>query len=324
MSYSWRNILAVLQNPLVRSQFIYGIWRKSWPLLSRIATLYRYTLIRNTRVVAVVGSFGKSTTTRAVAHALVARLHPGYQNNYWSFLARSVLSIRPCDRYAVIEAGIVRPGRMGMYARRIRPNITVVTSIGSEHISSLGTLEVTRKEKFEMVRALPKRGIAILNGDDPNVCWMAKQTGARVVTFGTDKANDVRASEIMLDWPSGTRFKLHAGGQTRGLRIGLLGLHMVYPILAAVAVALAEGLALDDVIPALEALGPTPGRLEPIHLDNGAIILRDDIKSALETIDTALEVFSKIPAQRKIIVMGEISEFPGNQRWLYRMSLWYL
>jgi UDP-N-acetylmuramyl pentapeptide synthase len=93
---------------------------------------------------------------------------------------------------------------------------------------------------------------------------------------------------------------------------------MVYPILAAVAVSLAEGFALDQVIPALEALPPTPGRLEPIQLANGVIILRDDFKSALETIEAALEVLSEIPAQRRIAVLGDVEEPPGSQGPIYR------
>jgi UDP-N-acetylmuramoyl-tripeptide--D-alanyl-D-alanine ligase len=54
----------------------------------------------------------------------------------------------------------------------LRPNLTVVTSIGSEHHGSLGSLEVTRAEKVRMIAAMPASGITVLNGDDPNVLWM--------------------------------------------------------------------------------------------------------------------------------------------------------
>ena len=158
----------------------------------------------------------------------------------------------------------------------------------------------------------------MFNGDDPNVLWMQSQTGARVITFGLTPSNDVCASDIALDWPHGTRFTLHAGGETRNLRIRLIGKHMVYPILAAVAVALAEGFALDQVLPALEALPPTPGRLESIQLANGAVLLRDEYKSGLETIETALDVLSEVPAQRRIVVLGEVSEPPGSPGPIYR------
>lgn len=318
MRYGLKDIPELLVNPIGRSRLVYGIWYRSWPVLFHLATLYRRTLIRNTRIVAVVGSFGKSTTTRAVLTALGRNINPLYDRNAWSSVARAVFRIRPYDRHAVIEAGIGAPGQMTPYARMIRPDIVVVTSIGSEHNRSLPTLEATREEKSEMVRALSESGIAVLNGDDPNVLWMKSQTRARTITFGIDEANDISASDITLDWPNGTRFKLHADGEIRDIRIRLFGKHMVYSILAAIAVSLAEEPTLDQVIPKLEAMSPTPGRMQLIRLKNGAFILRDDFKSPLETIEAGLDVLSEIPAQRRIIVLGDIEEPPEGKNQIYR------
>jgi len=266
----------------------------------------------------VVGSFGKTTTASAVTKVLGEKVHPRIELNEWSFVAFALLRIRPHDRHTVVEVGIGGPDQMAAYARMIRPDITVVTSIGSEHHRSLGTLEVTREEKAEMVRILPKAGIAVLNGDDPNVRWMERHTHARVITFGFGDENDIRASDVALDWPHGTRLRLYAESTPRDMRVRLFGQHMVYPILAAVAVALAEGFPLDQVLTALETLKPTPGRLELIQLENGAFILRDDFKSSLETIHAALDVLEEIPAQRRIVVLGEVSEPPGSQGPIYQ------
>ena len=208
---------------------------------------------------------------------------------------------------------------MAQYASVVRPDITVVTSIGSEHHRSMRSLEATCAEKAEMVRSLRASGLAVLNGDDPNVRGMAGQTVARVVTFGFDEANDVRAGDVSLtDWPYGTRFTLHAGGESRPVRIRQVGRTMVYPALAAVAVGLAEGLSLDKIVPLLETIAPAPGRLEPIQLPSGAVILRDDYKSSMETVEAALEALREIPAKRRIVVLGEVSEPPGPQGEIYR------
>lgn len=318
MQYRWKDIPALLRTPLGRSRLMRAVRHKSWPLLSQIAKVYRRTLIRNTRVVAVVGSFGKTTTARALTTSLSCRVPPRFGRNAYYAIARAILSTGTHERHAVIEVGIARPGQMAVNAKIVQPDIAVVTSIGSEHNSSLGTLERTRAEKSEMVKILPPAGIAVLNGDDPNVLWMKGQTRAQVVTYGIDKTNDVRASDIILDWPNGTRFNVHADGKAWTLRSRLIGRHMVYPILAAVAVSLAEGFILDQIIPGLEALPPTPGRLEPVRLENGAVILRDDYKSPLETIEAALDVLSEIPAERRMVVLGEVGEPPGPPRQIYR------
>jgi UDP-N-acetylmuramoyl-tripeptide--D-alanyl-D-alanine ligase len=207
---------------------------------------------------------------------------------------------------------------MAPYARMLRPDVVVVTSIGSEHNRSLPTLEITRAEKSHMMRALPPTGLAILNGDDPNVLWMKSQTNARVITFGFENTNDIFASDVTLDWPNGTRFRLHVKGETRTMRTRLIGKQMVYPMLAAVAVSLAEGFRLAHIIPALEAVPPTPGRMELTRLANGAFLLGDHYKSSWETIEAALDMLAEIPAPRRIAVLGDIEEPPGSKGPIYR------
>jgi UDP-N-acetylmuramoyl-tripeptide--D-alanyl-D-alanine ligase len=147
---------------------------------------------------------------------------------------------------------------------------------------------------------------------------MAGQTRARVRTFGFGAGSDVRASDVALDWPRGTRFRLHAAGQTRLVRTRLIGRHMVYPILAAVAVGLEEGLRLDELLPRLAALAPTPGRLEVVGLANGALVLRDDCKSTVETLDAALDVLAAVRAGRRLVVLGEIDDPLGSPWPHYR------
>jgi UDP-N-acetylmuramyl pentapeptide synthase len=207
---------------------------------------------------------------------------------------------------------------MRLYARMIRPDVTVVTSVGSEHIANFGTLEATRAEKAHMVTALAKSGTAVLNGDDANVMWMKERTPARVITFGFGAGCDVRAEDVQVEWPRGTRFRLRAFGQEREVTVRLIGRHMIYPALAAIAVAQLEGVPLDTALSRLRALAPTPGRMEPMPLPNGAFVLRDEYKSTLETIHAALDVFAEIPARRRIVLLGDVTELPPPQRPIYQ------
>jgi UDP-N-acetylmuramoyl-tripeptide--D-alanyl-D-alanine ligase len=318
MRYAVRDFPALLRTPVGRTQLRRGALHIAFPLLSPLARMHRATVARHARIVSVVGTYGKTTTAEAVTAALGDRTHCLIGANHHGFVARAVLGIRPSHRHAVIEIGISTVGEMAAYPRMLRPDVVVVTSIGTEHNRSLRNLEVTRREKAEMVRALSESGVAVLNGDDPNVRWMAGQTQARLRTFGFGRHNHVRATGVELDWPHGTRFTLHADGRARQVRSRLIGRHMIYPLLASVAVALNEGVDLDDAVRRIEEVTPTPGRMEPVRLANGAWILRDDHKSGLETIDLALDVFAQIPAQRRIVVLGDVSEPPGSQGPIYR------
>jgi UDP-N-acetylmuramyl pentapeptide synthase len=318
MPYGLADVPALLRTPVGRATIGKGCFRRAWPLFSRLAGAYRLSIARDTRVVAVVGSFGKTTTTRAVVAALGRRSGRAVGRNHSSYLAAGVLRIRPNDAHAVFEVGIERPGEMARYARLLRPDVVVVTAVGSEHNYALGTLENTRAEKSQMARALPSEGLAVLNWDDPNVRWMAGQTGARVRTFGLGADCQIRASEVALEWPRGTRFRLQVAGQSHEVRTRLIGQPMVYALLAAVAVALEAGFELDEVLPRLETLGPTPGRLEVVELPNGAVLLRDDHKSTVETIDAALDVLAEVPARRRLIVLGQIDCAPDGGQASYQ------
>lgn len=313
MRYKLKDIPAMLRTPGGRRQVLDGVNYRLWPLWSRLAIAHRRTLASRTRVVAVTGTFAKSTTVRAIAAALDAPATETSLLNAWTSVARAVLRIVPGRRHAVIETGISGPGELARYGRIVHPDIAIVTSIGSEHHAKLPTLESKRGEKVRLVRALRRGGVAVLNGDDPHTLWMASSAPGRVLTYGTGMHVDVRASEVRLDWPHGMRFRMHAFGEEREVTTRLIGRHMVYPILAAIAVAGLEGIALDAALERLRVLEPTPGRMQPVVLANGAILLCDDYKMTRETIHVALDVLAEIPAARKVVLFGDMSHVQGRE-----------
>ena len=313
-----RKGIALIRTPIGRIQLLYRFFIMAWPLLAFMTRVCRRTILRKTIIVVAVGSYGKTTTTRAAGAALQSKVYGFNRRDSWRFLSRTLLYPLVFKRFIVLEIRIIKKKEMAEYARIVRPDVVIVTCIGTEHNRAFETLETTRSEKAEMIRMLSESGIAILNGDDPNVLWMKSQTRAKVITFGIQETNDVWASDVRLDWPHGTRFNLHLDGESYDMKTQLIGRHMVYPILAAAAVAHAEGLSTEQFLPSLIELTPTPGRIQPVFLENGVTLLRDDFKSSLETIDSALDVLAEVPAGRKIIVLGEVNEVPGSSGLVYR------
>lgn len=318
MKYSPRQLIDLLRTPLGRRQLVAGLRYRAWPAYAAAARAHRARLPATTRIVAVVGTFGKTTTSRAVRAALGLDPAAHVSANCWDHVARRMLGVRARDRHAVIEVGIAGPGQMVLYAGVVRPDVVVVTSIGSEHRRALGTLERTRDEKAEMVRALAPDGLAVLNGDDPNVLWMRGETRARVVTFGLGARHEVAGSDLRLDWPRGLELTITAGGESARVAAPLFGEKMAYPLLAAVAVALDSGRTLADVARDLARVTPASGRMQPIALPDDVWLLRDEHKSGQETFFAALDAFAAIPARRRIAVVGDMGEPPRPQGPVYR------
>lgn len=290
-----------------------------WPAVAPFVDGYRRTVLRRTPLVAVVGSQGKSTTVRAIRAALGLEPHRWLDYNAGVEVALNVFHARPRDPAAVIEVGVGARGQMEGYATRLRPDLVVVTSVGTEHHSSLGGKCEIRAEKARMIECVPATGTVFLNADDEHVLWMRERTRARCVTFGLGPSAMVRATDLRLVWPHGISFTLCAGGRTLETKARFVGKDLVRAFLAAVAVALELGEPLEAVLARLEQLAPTPMRLEPRRLANGAWLLRDEYKSALETIESALDVMEGLAIEgRRFVVLGEVSEPPGSQGPIYR------
>jgi len=285
-----------------------------WPLAARVAGAYRVSLGRRIMVVAVIGSVGKTTTMRAVSAALGLKVsRPALLNaNSNAAVGRALLSVPPWRRRAVLEVGIAKHGEMAIQARTVRPNVVVVTGIARDHWQAFGTLEATRDSKADILRTLPPNGIAVVNADDENVRWMATQTRARVVLTGRAEDAEVRATDVRLDWPHGMSFTANIDGKAFPVQTKLMGQHMVFPTLAAIAVAHFEGIPVTEAIGRIEALAPTPGRMQTMPLADGAYALRDDFKASIDPYLVGLDAFGEVPAGRHLAVVGELSEEKGN------------
>lgn len=312
-----RELPALLTTPMGRLALAGAVVKRAQRPLLWLAGVRRRSLTK-TRIVAVVGSYGKTTTSRAVAAALGLPVTPSGPHSAAGFVALHLLRL-PRDReVGVFEAGINGPDQMRPIERALRPNVVVVTSIGLEHHRSFGSLEATRREKSEMLRGLDETGLAVLNGDDPNVVWMASQTKARVITFGFSDHCDVRASGEQIDLIQGTRCKVELEGRSHLLSLKLLGRHQIPAALAGIVVGREFGVEPEVVCRRLAELEPTRMRLQPVTLANGAVLIRDEFKSGIETIQRALEFLAATRDRRRIAVLGSITEPKRPQRQTYK------
>jgi UDP-N-acetylmuramyl pentapeptide synthase len=92
----------------------------------------------------------------------------------------------------------------------------------------------------------------------------------------------------------------------------------MYSLLAALAVVAGEGHDVEKSIARLEKLRPLPGRFQPLAHSSGAWLLRDDFKSPLESVECALRFLAEVPAERRIALLGDVTEPPQKQGPLYK------
>ncbi len=279
------------------------------PALMPLGTVLRKTALQRRRVVAVTGSAGKSTTTRALA-AVLGQSKPSV-SNVGSYVAWRLIQQGWTSDWLVQEVGLAGPGEMRPIASMLVPDVVVITSIGHDHIESFTELSRTAFEKGELLALQRPCGLAILNADDPVVLSMASRTPAPVVRVGSAACADVRCLQRTVT-QAGTELVVEVDGRQLKLRTRLLGRVGVFPILAGIALARWAGIPLATAGKRLEAIEPIPGRLQPLKTGLGITLVQDTYKTPVESFPAALEALQEMPAIRHIAVLGHIASVRGK------------
>ena len=288
------------------------------PALQAIAAGHRAAL--PVEVTAVTGSVGKTTTKEIAAFVLSRRYRvlkndANYNNEIG--LPLTLLKLTPRHERAVLEMGMYAPGEIGLLCGLARPRVGVVTNVGPVHLERLGSIESIAAAKSELIDALPADGFALLNGDDSRVRAMARKTKARAVLFGTSSDCDVRGGDLESKGLEGISFMLEYGGESLRVRTRLPGRHLLPNALAAAAVALVEGMTLDEVAQAL-AVARIPLRLHVYRGRNDSTILDDTYNASPASMLAALELLADLPG-RRIAVLGDMRELGSEEREGHRI-----
>ena len=262
-------------------------------------------------VIGVTGSVGKTGTKELIATVLAARYRvlktPGNLNAITS-MPLALLDLTPDIEVAVLEMALYDPGDIATMARIARPHIGVVTNVGMSHVERLGSQEAIARNKGDLVAALPEDGVAVLNGDDPLVRAMRERARARVVTYGVDEGNDIRATDVESSGLAGIGFRLWLPGSGPArVRLPLLGRHSVHTALAATAVARAMGLALEEILTGLEG-EQTQLRLYTVPGPHGSTLIDDTYNSSPHSSLAALNLLADLDAARRVAVFADMLE----------------
>nr|WP_233613637.1 UDP-N-acetylmuramoyl-tripeptide--D-alanyl-D-alanine ligase [Leucobacter edaphi] len=267
----------------------------------------------NLTIVGITGSNGK-TTTKNLIGAMAERVgatvasEKSFNNEVGGPL--TMLRVDDDTRTLVAEMGASAKGEISRLTAMAPPHIGVVLTVGLAHAGEFGGIETTFRTKSEMVQDLPETAVAVLNRDDAYVSKMAELTSARVRWFGLHPEADVRATDIESS-AEGTRFTIHADGESLPVFFRVLGEHHVTNALAAAAVGLELGLPLADVVASLEgATRAARWRMEVMGGRDHITIINDAYNASPDSMAAGLRTLAQIarPEGRTVAVLGAMSE----------------
>ena len=291
--------------------------------LGRVAAAV-LTQLPDCHVVGVTGSSGK-TSTKDLLGEVYSRggqtIAPvGSFNNEVGF----PLTVLRCDagtRTLVAEYGARGRGHIAYLCGIARPRTALVLNIGAAHLGEFGSREAIAEAKGELVEALPSDGAAVLNADDPLVLAMRSRTTATVVTFGIDNDADVRVVDLTLDDLARPRFTLRTPAGDASVQLKLHGRHHAANAAAVAAAALHDGIALSDVVDALEnASARSAHRMALLQRKDGLVVIDDAYNANPESTKAAVDALMRLASpqrRRSWAVLGEMRELGDDAEKLH-------
>ncbi|HET9288325.1 MAG TPA: UDP-N-acetylmuramoyl-tripeptide--D-alanyl-D-alanine ligase [Gaiella sp.] len=253
------------------------------------------------QVVAVVGSTGKTTTKDALA-ALCAAVTPtvaadASRNNEIG-LPLTVLRLEPDTRVLVTEMGMRGAGQVAELCGIARPTLSLVTSIGPEHLELVGTLEDVARANAEALEALPAGGIAVVPAGEP------------LLDPYLDRSDlDVRFFDPTSPTRDGDRWRFRVGGEELRLELPFTQRHLAGNVHAALTAYQALGLPLGRAHEGAGAIRLSRWRGEVHDLPGGGFVVNDAYNANPTSMRAALvDLAERAGGRRRVAILGQMAE----------------
>jgi UDP-N-acetylmuramoyl-tripeptide--D-alanyl-D-alanine ligase len=242
------------------------------------------------RVVAITGSYGKTTTKDILASIAVPQrptvaAERSFNNEIGVPL--TLCRLEPETEICITELAMRGFGQIAELARLTRPEIGVVVTIGPVHLEKVGSLEGVVRAKGELIEALPPGGTAIVPADFP-----VARDDLDVVRIG----EDVRVESF--DPP-------HLRTTLGDVEVSFAARHLAVNGLCALAAARALGLELPRRLD-VEFAG---WRNQEQELPGGGLLINDAWNANPVSMRAALEhLRERAAGRRTVAVLGEMAE----------------
>jgi len=296
--------------------------------LAHIAAVWYGHPGRKMRVIGVTGTDGKTTTATLIHSALMAGGHKvalittvqalcGEQA--WDTGLHTTTPDAP-DLQRLLaevlaqgaETVVIEATSHGLAQHRVDGSefdVAVLTNLTSEHLDYHRTREEYRRAKGMLFHALSRSArktgvpkVAVLNRDDPSFDFFRAFPADVRWTYGLEAGADVRGLEVVSE-RDGVRFTAETPSGSVEVRSPLRGRFNAYNLLAALSVALSQGLSLEDARRGLEALQGVPGRMEWIDRGQPFDVVIDFAHTPY-ALRHALETARSVSEGEVIVVFG--------------------
>ena len=271
-------------------------------------------------VIAITGSVGKTSTKDIVANVVSQKyktLKTIGNNNNNIGLPFTILKLQD-EEAMVLEMGMNHFGEIRLLTNIAKPDICVITNIGTSHIGNLGSRENILKAKLEILEGNEKATVIINNDNDLLHKWQAENQDKKdIITYGIQEYSDMNAKEINLKSDC-SDFVYEAQEKKIKITVPVGGEHFILNALCAISVGKALEIEPEKIVKGIESFELTKKRMDITELTNGIKIINDAYNASLESMKASLKYLSEFKNNRKIAVLGDMLELGKYTEELHR------
>lgn len=255
-------------------------------------------------VVAVTGSVGKTSTREMIASVLKKEYNLLItKKNYNSYIGLYLMLLKIKDQdICVLEIGIDRFGEMDILTEIVKPDVAVITMIGTAHIGIFKNKENIFKEKLNITNGIKGLSKLIVNGDDN---FLNQLINTKKYSVEKYSMNEVEKIDIQND---NLEFETKIYNEMKKIKISEIGKHNIYNALSAIKVAEIFKMKSDNIIKGIEEYRNFSKRLEKKYIGDNILIIDDTYNASIDSMISGLESVNNLKGGRKIAVLGDMFE----------------
>jgi len=237
-----------------------------------LAALLSEFFIRGKRSIVVSGTHGKTTTTSLLTWVFE---HNGLNPSYLIGGIPNNLSqgARFTDgEWFIIEGDEYDTAFFDKRSKFIHylPEVAIVNNLEFDHADIFENLAAVKKTFSHFIRLIPRNGLLLGNGDDPNLAPLLEVTHCPVKRFGLAPGNAVQAFNLRLG-PTATEFEI----PSFKFHLNLVGELNVRNALAVIGAAKHCGLSNKQIQSAFDTFTGIKRRMEIKGIAGGVTVIDD-------------------------------------------------
>lgn len=289
--------------------------------------LEKIKLLSGLKVIAITGSYGKTTTKEFLTTILSKKFKvlstKEHQNSEIGIAKCIQENLKPSHQIFIAEVGAYNKGKVKEVCNMLKPNIGIVTGVNHQHMALFGSFEnlLSAEGGGELAQSLQKDGLLIVNGDNKYCLDLVKKTiGLRKKIYTTRKnvvESDIWTEDIFVEKNSISFVAVCKNKEMSHFKINVLGKQNAQNLLAAILVARELGMNIEEISEACKSIkqeqagmGLTPGKHDIDIIDSSYSANPDGVFADLEY----LSIFPK----KKIIVMPCLIELGSKSSEIHK------